>query len=329
MRQMLLKKVAEVKVFVGEVANKVAEQVSEKLPQYADKVPEVAANQEEVEPIFNSIDLFGPEVEKQTFKINEVIAPYLNLGVAGSAEDFVLQVARELYEVNVPDEPIDDLESSFEKSMDVDMKYAGVHFGSSANEGLEPAKVDSLKGLCPFDDNIGKLTDMDLTEHFYNWLDAVLHVNVFFYYLRKLSKYGSSCEVKFTSTDCNFQKKLVFTCGLIAEYEDIESTFSANQDVLDVINGYGLPFRTPCDSGVIMISIAEYFVREKEFPKVSFDIACHRSRIAYSFYSYAIAKQINGYETEPEYLEDGDGHGPGKRPRGGMVQTRKRKIGKA
>ncbi|KAK1356943.1 hypothetical protein POM88_050199 [Heracleum sosnowskyi] len=224
--------------------------------------------------------------------------------------------------------------------------------------------------------------------------------------------------------------KLVSTCGLIAEYEDIESTFSAYQDVLDVINGHGLAFSTPwysvdyvlfpiwlpeqkywliavlifheriipvhntlscegitlivkkallplcmllphyllltdfysrtdinfsaacytgksktdvlrlvmhndysagtsIDSGVLMISIVEYFVRKKEFLEVSFDIACHRSRIAYSFYSYTIAKQINGYETEPEYLADGDGHSPGKRTRGGMVQTRKRKMGKA
>ncbi|KAK1395259.1 hypothetical protein POM88_014315 [Heracleum sosnowskyi] len=516
--------VAEGEVFVGEVADEVlepvVEKVSEKIPQYADKVPEGAANQEEVEPIFNSTDLFGPEVEKPIFKINEVIAPDLNLGIARSAEEFVLHVTHELYEIHAPDEPIDDLETAFEKSMDVDMKDSGVvkskvvvlrndggsgtsglgkvtpvvpkrkiklpsylrspflqHFGSSAKEGLEPAKLDSLKGLCPFDDNIGNLPDMDLSEHFYNWLDAGLvmkknrkkfyskedniisppfnlgselisekmwfhtieygssnlsnsHVNVFFYYLRKLSKYGLSCEMKFTSTDCNFQKNLVSTCGLIAEYEDIESTFSANQDVLDVINGYGLAFSTPwysvdyvlfpiwlpeqkywlvavlnfhkriirvhntlscegitlivkkallplcmllphyllltdfysrtdinfsdacytgksktdvlrlvmhndysagtsIDSGVLMISIAEYFVRKKDFPEVSFDIACHRSRIAYSFYSYAIAKQINGYETEPEYLANGDGHGLGKRTRGGMVQTRKRKMGKA
>ncbi|KAK1384761.1 hypothetical protein POM88_022496 [Heracleum sosnowskyi] len=515
--------VAEGEVFVGEVADEVVEpvgeKVSEKIPQYADKVPEGATNQEEVEPIFNSTDLFGPEVEKPIFKINEVIAPDLNLGIARSAEEFVLHVTRELYEIHAPYEPNDDLETAFEKSMDVDMKDSGVvkskvvllrndggsgtsglgkvtpavpkrkiklpsylrspflqHFGSSAKEGLEPAKLDSLKGLCPFDDNIGNLPDMDLSEHFYNWLDARLvmkknrkkfyskedntssppfnlgselisekmwfhtieygssnlsnsHVNVFFYYLRKLSKYGLSCEMKFTSTDCNFQKNLVSTCGLIAEYEDIESTFSANQDVLDVINGYSLAFSTPwysvdyvlfpiwlpeqkywlvvvlnfhkriirvhntlscegitlivkkallplcmllphyllltdfysrtdinfsdacytgksktdvlrlvmhndysagtsIDSGVLMISIAEYFVRKKDFPEVSFDIACHRSRIAYSFYSYAIAKQINGYETEPEYLANGDGHGLGKRTRGGMVQTRKRKMGK-
>lgn len=51
--------------------------------------------------------------------------------------------------------------------------------------------------------------------------------------------------MRFTSTDCNFQKKIASTCGLIAEYEDIESKFSANQNVLDVINGYGLAFNTP------------------------------------------------------------------------------------
>ncbi|KAK1356942.1 hypothetical protein POM88_050198 [Heracleum sosnowskyi] len=215
--EIVREEVAEGEVFVGEVADEVAEKVAEKIPQYVEKVPEVAANQEEVEPIFNSTNLFGPKVEKPIFKINEVIAPDLNLGVVRSAEEFVLHVTRELYEVHVPDEPIDDLESAFEKSMDVDMKDAGVvkskvvvlrndggsgtsglgkvtpvvpkrkiklpsylrspflqHFGSSAKEGLKPAKVDSLKGLCPFDDNIGNLPDMDLSEHFYNWLDAGL-----------------------------------------------------------------------------------------------------------------------------------------------------------
>lgn len=56
------------------------------------------------------------------------------------------------------------------------------------------------------------------------------------------------------------------------------------------------------DSGVIMISIAEYFVKDKEFHKEFFDIAHRRSRIAFSFYSYGMKKHIYGYEREREYL---------------------------
>lgn len=85
-----------------------------------------------------------------------------------------------------------------------------------------------------------------------------------------------------------------------------------------------------------MISIAEYFVMHKDFPKDSFDIATHRSRIAFSFYSYGMAKQIYGYESEPEYLDHGDGDGEvqakrssPKKTRAGRVQTRKRKMTKA
>ncbi|KAK1384919.1 hypothetical protein POM88_022654 [Heracleum sosnowskyi] len=81
--------------------------------------------------------------------------------------------------------------------------------------------------------------------------------------------------------------------------------------------------------GVIMMSVAEYFVMEKNFPKDSFDISSHRSRIVYLFYTYGVLKQIHGYESEAEYFDHDDGHDPGKKTRGGITQTRKRKIGKA
>ncbi|KAK1367645.1 hypothetical protein POM88_033737 [Heracleum sosnowskyi] len=350
-----------------------------------------------------------------------------------SAEEFVLHVTRELYEIHAPDEPIDDLETAFEKSMDVDMKDSGVvkskvvvlrndggsgtsglgkvtpavpkrkiklpsylrspflqHFGSSAKEGLEPAKLDSLKGLCPFDDNIGNLPDMDLSEHFYNWLDAglvmkknsppfnlgseLISEKMWFHTI----EYGSSNLSNSISSTIvimvlfpiwlpeqkywlvavlNFHKRIIRVhntlscegitlivkkallplCMLLPHYllltdfysrtdinfSDACYTGKSKTDVLRLVMHNDYSAGTSIDSGVLMISIAEYFVRNKDFPEVSFDIACHRSRIAYSFYSYAIAKQINGYETEPEYLANGDGHGLGKRTRGGMVQTRK------
>lgn len=51
-----------------------------------------------------------------------------------------------------------------------------------------------------------------------------------------------------------------------------------------------------------MISIAVYFVKDKKFPKEAFDIADHRYKIAFSFYSYGMKKHIYGYEREREYL---------------------------
>lgn len=49
-------------------------------------------------------------------------------------------------------------------------------FGSSAKESLEPTEVKSLKGICPFDDNLGNLPDMDASVEFYNWLDTGLQI---------------------------------------------------------------------------------------------------------------------------------------------------------
>lgn len=93
---------------------------------FVDGVAENVENPTEVEEIFNSTDLFGPEVDKPKFKISEVIEPDFSLGVAGNAEDFVLQVARDIYETNVADEPMNESETAFEKSIDVEMKDAGV-----------------------------------------------------------------------------------------------------------------------------------------------------------------------------------------------------------
>ena len=82
-----------------------------------------------------------------------------------------------------------------------------------------------------------------------------------------------------------------------------------------------------------MFSIAEYFVMGEKFPKDTFDLGAHRSRIAFSFYSYAMAKQIYGYESESEDVDHDDLHGKDlprrsspKRTRGGKAITRKRKV---
>ncbi|KAK1380365.1 hypothetical protein POM88_027109 [Heracleum sosnowskyi] len=421
----MIKNVAEGEVFVGGFAEDDANIVASKVVECAEKVELEEIEPDEVELVFNSTYLFGPEVEKPKFKINEVISPDFNLGVAGSAEDFVLQVAREIYKVNSKVLVLRNVSGSGTSGLEKvtpavpkrKIKLPAYlcspffqNFGSSSMEISEPIEASSIKGVCPFGANIGNLPYMYASEDFYNWLETGLilnknrkkfyskqentispsfnlgselisekmwfhtmeygssnlsnsHVNVFFHYLRKLSKYNPACWMNFTSTDCNFKKKLVSTCGLIAEYAAIEFKFSANQDVLDVINGYGLAFSSPyysvdfvlfpiwlseqkhwllaildfhgreirknyssgtsIDSGVIMMSIAKYFFMEKNFPKDSFDISSHRSRITYLFYPYGVLKQIHGYESEAEYFDHDDGHDPGKKTRGGIAQTRK------
>ncbi|KAK1354344.1 hypothetical protein POM88_047600 [Heracleum sosnowskyi] len=504
----------------------IAENISEDVAEISN---EVAAAAEEVEPVFNSLELFGPEVEKPNFKIEEVIAPDFDLSVAESAEAFVLQVAREISNANPPNDTLDEIENAFEKILDAKMKDAGVykgkvvllrnasgsgasglgkvtpilprrsiklpaylrspflqHYGSSSKETSEVTETVSLKSICPLDAKIGVLPDMDVMSEFYNWLDKGLlltknrkkfytkenstiiptlklgsdlisektwfhiieysssnfsnsHVDVFFYYLRKLSTYSPDCRMRFTSTDCKFQKNIGSVFAKISEFDDIKSKITTKQDILDVINGFSLPFGTswssvdyvlfpiwlpekkhwvlavfylsqreirvrntlsgegfalivknallpictllphyllltnfysrtdidftaPCytdksktdiirlllqndcrhcgstiDSGLTMISFAEYFVMQKDFPKPSFDIAVHRSRIAFSFYSYAIAKQIYGYDSDHEYIDHGKtkrcsskrtragGVSPQK-TRAGGVQAKKRKI---
>ena len=54
------------------------------------------------------------------------------------------------------------------------------------------------------------------------------------------------------------------------------------------------------DSAIQMFSIAEYFIGQKEIPKSDFDVECHRSRLAFLLYSYAMGKQECGYESAQE-----------------------------
>ena len=49
-----------------------------------------------------------------------------------------------------------------------------------------------------------------------------------------------------------------------------------------------------------MVSFAEYLDDKKEIPQADLDIGVHRSRLAFLFYSYGIAKQIYRYESEGE-----------------------------
>lgn len=86
---------------------------------------------------------------------------------------------------------------------------------------------------------------------------------------------------------------------------------------------YFIPFS---DSGVAMISVAEYLVLQKDFPRNSFDVGSHRSRISFSFYAYGMAKQIYAYESDPEYFHARDEASVPKKKKTGRVEGRKRKV---
>ena len=64
------------------------------------------------------------------------------------------------------------------------------------------------------------------------------------------------------------------------------------------------------DSGIYMLSYAEYYATMPDFPNDELDIATHRSRLALLFYSYGMAKQIHGYESD----SDNTAKVPSKKP---------------
>ncbi|KAL8101334.1 hypothetical protein AgCh_033278 [Apium graveolens] len=323
------------------------------------------------------------------------------------------------------------------------------HFGSSSKQTMEPKDIDSLKGISPLDDTIGILPHMELTVDFYNWLDKGLlltntknfyskedntisppfklgmqlisektwfhtleygssnlsksHVEVFLYYLRKLSKfrldfktkisgkkdildmingYSLPFDMSWSSVDMvlipiwlsdqkhrllavlKFSERRIIVPNTLSRkglsvilknalqqlstllpyfllstnfYERTDIYFSAKcyaekekTDRFRVVMQHGYPLVSSMDSGVLMVSIAEYLVRHIEFPDISFDISTHRTRLAYLFYSYGMAKEIHKYESEPEYLDqcdgDEDGQGISKRTQGRNIATRKRNM---
>ncbi|KAK1354912.1 hypothetical protein POM88_048168 [Heracleum sosnowskyi] len=120
--------VAAVEKNSGSHVHKVAvvADIAENVSEDVEEIPNEVAAAEEVEPVFNSLELFGPKVEKPNFKIEEVIAPDFDLSVVESAEAFVLQVAREISNVNPPNDTLDEIENAFKKTLDSKMKDAGV-----------------------------------------------------------------------------------------------------------------------------------------------------------------------------------------------------------
>ena len=83
-------------------------------------------NDNEVDDVFTSCDLFSPDRDLKNLKFKELLESEVAVPIPESAEDFVLQVARDVAKLDLLDEKEDDLEDVFKKSMDVDMIDAGV-----------------------------------------------------------------------------------------------------------------------------------------------------------------------------------------------------------
>lgn len=64
---------------------------------------------------------------------------------------------------------------------------------------------------------------------------------MFFYYL-KVVKVQIRLSDENYLTDCKFQKKFVSMFAEISEDDAILSKISGNQDILNIINGFSLPF---------------------------------------------------------------------------------------
>ena len=71
-----------------------------------------------------------------------------------------------------------------------------------------------------------------------------------------------------------------------------------------------------------MCTYAEYYATVSEFPNDELDISTYRSRLALLFYSYGMAKQIHGYESDSDYTAKV----PSKKPQRTRAYERKKKT---
>ncbi|KAL1819283.1 hypothetical protein ACET3Z_014152 [Daucus carota] len=104
-----------------------------------------------------------------------------------------------------------------------------------------------------------------------------------------------------------FCKLLPFYMRITGFYErdDIDFTSKAylnksDADPLGLVLHHDYVKSSSIDSGIYMVSFAEYLADKKEIPQGDLDIGAHRSRLSFLFYSYGMVKQIYGYESEGE-----------------------------
>ncbi|KAK1400118.1 hypothetical protein POM88_009981 [Heracleum sosnowskyi] len=89
-------------------------------------------------------------------------------------------------------------------------------------------------------------------------------------------------------------------------YDRIDINFSVDayfgKTTLDwfglTLHHFEFPSSSSIDSGIYMLSYAEYYATMPDFLQGEIDIGAHRCRLAFLFYSYGMAKQIYDYASE-------------------------------
>ncbi|KAL1823797.1 hypothetical protein ACET3Z_010575 [Daucus carota] len=114
------------------------------------------------------------------------------------------------------------------------------HFGSSSVNTVDAIDTKKFAGICPLDDNIGSLPELEISAEYYHWMDDGLLRNN-----KKTAKYNSNFTLKFYTTDLKFHKKISLIIADISDSDDIVSKLSSKQDIVNIINGCSLPYSSP------------------------------------------------------------------------------------
>ncbi|KAL1804884.1 hypothetical protein ACET3Z_027952 [Daucus carota] len=115
---------------------------------------------------------------------------------------------------------------------------------------------------------------------------------------------GVNSAIKFSKEDGSFSDMHDLLANFY-ERDDIDFTSKAylnksDVDPLGLVLHHEYVKSSSIDSGIYMVTFAEYLADKKEIPQGDLDIGAHRSRLSFLFYSYGMAKQIYGYESEGE-----------------------------
>ncbi|KAL6538932.1 hypothetical protein OROMI_025258 [Orobanche minor] len=148
------------------------------------------------------------------------------------------------------------------------------------------------------------------------------HINIAFYYLRKLARHSPKVRVKVTTVDSWFHVKIT---NLYKEYimkcfhkyvlreetdireNDIERTSSSFTKYgldgpLELEVAKTVPEQVKCDCGVFTIGFAEHFIFQKmEDMLTRFSVKAYRKKLCVNLYVHASNKEVCGYESDIEH----------------------------
>ncbi|KAL1810649.1 hypothetical protein ACET3Z_020714 [Daucus carota] len=136
---------------------------------------------------------------------------------------------------------------------------------------------------------LGRLSFANREVHLYNTLKGDGVKEILVKYLRpfcKLLPYYMKISGFYERHDIDFSSKAYLK--------------KSDADPLGLVLHHDCVKSSSIDSGIYMVSFAEYLADKKLIPQGDLDIGAHKSRLGFLFYSYGMAKQIYGYESEGE-----------------------------